>query len=144
MRGFELMQNFLQKVMIFMQGRYGSDQLNISILVVVLVLNLVNVFVFNFIASLVISLIGYALIGFAVFRMLSRNIERRRAENTAFLPVYNAVTGWFKLTVKKFRERKEYRYVKCPVCKAQLRVRNVKGKHTVRCPRCSNEFKKKI
>ena len=144
MRGFELMQNFLQKVMIFMQGRYGSDQLNISILVVVLVLNLVNVFVFNFIASLVISLIGYALIVFAVFRMLSRNIERRRAENTAFLPVYNAVTGWFKLTVKKFRERKEYRYVKCPVCKAQLRVRNVKGKHTVRCPRCSNEFKKKI
>lgn len=138
------MQNFLQKVMIFMQGRYGSDQLNISILVVVLVLNLVNVFVFNFIASLVISLIGYALIVFAVFRMLSRNIERRRAENTAFLPVYNAVTGWFKLTVKKFRERKEYRYVKCPVCKAQLRVRNVKGKHTVRCPRCSNEFKKKI
>lgn len=138
------MQNFLQKVMIFMQGRYGSDQLNISILVVVLVLNLVNVFVFNFIASLVISLIGYALIVFAVFRMLSRNIERRRAENTAFLPVYNAVTGWFKLTVKKIRERKEYRYVKCPVCKAQLRVRNVKGKHTVRCPRCSNEFKKKI
>lgn len=138
------MQNFLQKVMIFMQGRYGSDQLNISILVVVLVLNLVNVFVFNFIASLVISLIGYALIGFVVFRMLSRNIERRRAENTAFLPVYNAVTGWFKLTVKKFRERKEYRYVKCPVCKSQLRVRNVKGKHTVRCPRCSNEFKKNI
>ena len=138
------MQNFLQKVMMFMQGRYGGDQLNIAIIVLVLLLNFVNVFVFNFIASLVISLIGLALVGLIVFRTLSRNIERRRAENNAFLPVYNAVVGWFKLTIKKFRERKEYRYVKCPVCKSQLRVRNVKGKHTVRCPRCSNEFKKNI
>ena len=138
------MQNFLQKVMMFMQGRYGSDQLNTSILAVVLLLTLVNTFVFNFIASIIISLSVFALLGWATFRSLSRNIEKRRAENTAFLPVFNAVTGWVKLTIKKFRERKEYRYVKCPVCKSQLRVRNVKGSHTVRCPRCSNEFKKKI
>ena len=138
------MQNFIYKLMAFMQGRYGNDQLNTSIFVIILVLNVVNIFVFNFIASLVISIIGYALFALAIFRMLSRNIERRRAENNVFMPAYNAVVNWFKLTIKKFRERKEYRYVKCPVCKSQLRVRNVKGNHTVRCPRCSKEFKKKI
>ena len=138
------MQEFLQKIMVFMQGRYGHDQLNTSILVLVIILNLVNVFVFAIVPSTIISVIGYALIVYAVFRMLSRNIEKRKAENRVILPAYNAVANWVKLSIKKFRERKEYRYVKCPDCKAQLRVRNVKGKHTVKCPRCSKEFKKKI
>ena len=138
------MRGLMQKFAMFMQGRYGSDQLNISLMVLFFVIWIVNVFVFNSIASLVLSVLEIVIIAITLFRSFSRNITKRSAENRAFLPVYNAVTGWFKLTHKKFRDRKDYRYIKCPMCKSQLRVKNNKGKHTVRCPRCSNEFQKKI
>lgn len=138
------MRNFMQKFMIFMQGRYGTDKLNHSLFVLFLVLWLVNIFVFNRTASLIIYIVELIILGLIIFRSLSRNIVARSAENRKFLPIYNAVTGWFKLTYKKIKDRKYYRYIKCPVCKAQLRVKNKKGKHTVRCPRCGSEFDKTI
>lgn len=127
-----------------MQGRYGTDKLNNFLFVVFLVLWFINIFVFALVPTLIIDAFEIAVIVIIIFRSLSRNIAKRSAENRAFLPLYNAVTGWFKLTGKKIRDRKEYRYLKCPVCKAQLRVRNVKGKHRVRCPKCGSEFDKKI
>lgn len=138
------MRNLLQKFAIFMQGRYGTDTLNNCLLGVVLVLWIVNIFVFNFTATLIIDLIQLAVIGLIVFRSLSRNIAKRSAENRKFLPFYNAVKNWCTLNWKKFKDRKEYRYLRCPVCKAQLRVKNRKGNHTVRCPKCGSEFNKKI
>ena len=122
------MRNLMQKFAVFMQGRYGTDQFSRFLLGVALVMVAFEI----------------AIIVITVFRSLSRNISKRSAENRAFMPVYNAVAGWFKLTYKKIRDRKEYRYLKCPICKAQLRVRNVKGKHRVHCPKCGSEFDKKI
>ena len=127
-----------------MQGRYGTDKLNNFLFVVFLELWFINIFVFALVPTLIIDAFEIAVIVIIIFRSLSRNIAKRSAENRAFLPFYNTVTGWFKLTGKKIRDRKEYRYLKCPICKAQLRVRNVKGKHRVRCPKCGSEFDKKI
>ncbi|MEE1318626.1 MAG: MJ0042-type zinc finger domain-containing protein [Ruminococcus sp.] len=138
------MRNLMQKIAIFMQGRYGMDTLNNFLVAVFFVLWVVNIFVFNRVASLVIDLLQLTVAGLVIFRMLSRNINKRSLENRKFTPVYNAVKNWFKLTIRKFKERKDFRYLKCPVCKAQLRVKNKKGKHTVRCPRCGSEFEKKI
>lgn len=138
------MRSFFQKIAIFMQGRYGTDKLNNTLFVLFFVLWIVNIFVFNRVASYIIDIFELLVIALIIFRALSRNITARSAENRKFLPVYNAVVGWFKLTFKKFKDRKNYRYVKCPVCKAQLRVKNKKGNHTVRCPRCGSEFNKKI
>lgn len=138
------MRNILQKFAIFMQGRYGTDTLNNCLLGVILVLWIVNIFVFNFTATLIIDLIQLAVIGLFIFRSLSRNIAKRSAENRKFLPFYDTVKNWCTLTWKKIKDRKEYRYLKCPVCKAQLRVKNRKGNHTVRCPKCGSEFNKKI
>lgn len=138
------MRNLMQKFAIFMQGRYGMDTLNNFLVAVFFVLWIINIFVFNTIASLVIDLLELAVIIFMFFRMLSRNINKRSLENRKFTPLYNSLKNWFSLTIRKFKERKDFRYLKCPVCKAQLRVKNKKGKHTVRCPRCGSEFEKKI
>ena len=138
------MRGLLQKFAIFMQGRYGTDTLNNCLLGSVLVLWLVNIFVFNFTATLIIDLIQFAVVGLIIFRSLSKNITKRSAENRKFLPFYNKVKNWCALTWKKFKDRKDYRYLRCPVCKAQLRVKNKKGNHTVRCPKCGSEFNKKI
>lgn len=138
------MQNVIQKIMVFMQGRYGTDKLNNAIFIVMMLFWLVNVFVFDPLASLILTLIELALFGLYLFRALSKNIVKRSAENRKFMPLYNKVSSWIKLTIRKFKDRKEYRYLKCPSCKAQLRVKNKKGKHTVKCPKCANEFEKRI
>ena len=138
------MRNFFEKIMIFMQGRYGMDSLNGFIMGLSFVIWVVNIFVFNRLAHYIIMVVQLLLIGLFIFRMLSRNITMRSAENRRFQKVYEPVKNWVQLTYKRIRDRKDYRYLKCPVCKAQLRVKNIKGRHNVRCPKCRSEFEKKI
>lgn len=134
------MRKFIQKIYAFMQGRYGYDQLNTAILIVWAILFVLNLFLRNWI----VQLIEIIPVGLLLFRMLSKNINKRMYENRKYLAIYEKVTGFFKLQAKKFKERKTARYIKCPYCKAQLRVPARKGKHTVRCPKCKGEFKKRI
>ena len=138
------MRNFFEKIMIFMQGRYGMDSLNGFILVLSFVIWTVNIFVFNRLAHYIIMVVQLLLVALFIFRMLSRNVTMRSAENRRFQKVYEPVKNWVQLTYKRIRDRKDYRYLKCPVCKAQLRVKNIKGRHNVRCPKCRSEFEKKI
>lgn len=138
------MRNFFEKIAMFMQGRYGMDTLGGFLIALTFVIWFVNIFVFNIFAHYILFLVQLAVLGLVVFRALSRNITMRNKENLTFIKFYNPVKNWFKLTSKRFRDRKDYRYLKCPVCKAWLRVRNKKGKHRVRCPKCGSEFDKNI
>lgn len=138
------MRNFFEKFIMFMQGRYGMDSLNGFILVLSFVIWTVNIFVFNRLAHYIIMVVQLLLVALFIFRMLSRNVTMRSAENRRFQKVYEPVKNWVQLTYKRIRDRKDYRYLKCPVCKAQLRVKNIKGRHNVRCPKCRSEFEKKI
>ncbi len=138
------MRNFFEKFMMFMQGRYGMDSLNGFILVLSFVIWTVNIFVFNRLAHYIIMVVQLLLVALFIFRMLSRNVTMRSAENRRFQKVYEPVKNWVQLTYKRIRDRKDYRYLKCPVCKAQLRVKNIKGRHNVRCPKCRSEFEEKI
>ena len=138
------MRNFFEKIMVFMQGRYGMDTLNGFILALSFVIWTVNIFVFNRLAHYIIMVVQLLLVALFIFRMLSRNITMRSAENRKFQRVYEPVKNRVQLTYKRIRDHKDYRYIKCPVCKAQLRVKNIKGRHNVRCPKCKSEFEKKI
>lgn len=133
-----------QRIRRFMEGRYGIDALNIFLAALMLLVWLVNVFVWNRPASWILFGIELALMTLVILRMLSRNFNRRSLENRRFRAVYDPVKNWIALQFKKFRGRKEYKYLKCPHCKAQLRVKNQKGEHGVRCPKCRNEFQVKI
>lgn len=138
------MMNFLQRLQVFMQGRYGLDTLNKFLIGLSFVLNIINIFVFNRLAHFIILLVIMLVVALLVFRVLSRNIVGRSAENRAFLKVYEPVKKWITFNIRRFKDRETYRYRKCPACKASLRVRNKKGVHTVRCPKCKYEFKTKI
>lgn len=138
------MRGFLQRIAIFMQGRYGNDKFNNFLYIVFLVLWFINILVWNITATLVLDLLMLAVLIYALFRALSCNINKRSLENRTFTKIFDSVKNWLTLTQKKFRDRKDFRYIKCPVCKAQLRVKNKKGNHVVRCPRCGSEFDKKI
>lgn len=139
------MRNFLYKFSAFMQGRNGFDELGGALIVLSLVLNILSRFFFAFfwirnglqIASLLIF-------GYCIFRFLSTNLYQRSKENDIFKPAIRGVVDFFKLTYKRFRDGRTHRYYKCPQCKAQLRVKNIKGKHTIRCPKCGTHFEKTI
>lgn len=138
------MNNFLYKIQAFMRGRYGFDELNGTMLALSIILSIISRFVFNFPARMIIELISLALFALCIFRALSRNCYQRGKENDLFKPIYIKVKDFFILTYKKFRDGRTHRYYKCPSCKAQLRVKNVKGKHTIRCPKCGYQFQKTI
>ncbi len=135
------MMRFFQKIAVFMQGRYGMDALNGFILALAGVCWLANIFVWAPVPSMILWGVEMALLVLAVLRMLSRNINMRSLENRRFRTVFDPVKNWVLLRIKKIRERKDFRYLKCPYCKAQLRVKNQKGVHGVRCPKCRGEFR---
>lgn len=123
-----------------MQGRYGHDKLNTFIWIVAAVLYTVNLFVRSPILVIVILLVG----ALAVFRSLSTNINRRLYENNRFVSIYSAVADFFKRQYMKIRDFKTHRYLRCPHCKAQLRLKKRTGVQHIHCPRCGQDFKKNI
>ena len=84
------------------------------------------------------------LIGLAVFRALSTNINKRLYENNRYLSICTAVSDFFKRQYMKVRDFKTHRYVRCPFCKAQLRLKKRTGVQQIHCPRCGEDFKKNI
>ncbi len=123
-----------------MQGRYGNDKLNTFIWIIAGGLYVINLFVRNPILVIIVLLLG----ALAIFRALSTNITKRLYENNRFLSVYNVVTGFFKRQFMKIRDFKTHRYVTCPYCKAQLRLKKRTGIQQIHCPKCGKDFKKNI
>ena len=134
------MRNIMQKIYVFMQGRYGNDQLNNFLFVLWLIDYAVNLFV----RSWTLRIIGLLIIVLWFYRTLSKNITKRMAENRVYQSIFGRIKNFFSIQVKRIKEFKTASYVKCPDCKAQLRVKRIKGVHTVRCPKCRKEFRKRI
>ena len=123
------MNGFFDKLQRFMAGRNGYDRLCLISFFVYTALVIANIFVH----SLIIYIIEWLILGYIIFRMLSRNVYQRQRENMFFVRQKN-----------KIRDIKTHRYIKCKNCKAKLRVKRKKGKHNVRCPKCGKVFETNI
>ena len=66
----------------FMNGRYGSDQLNMALLILSILVSLIGGIFFN--RSIVVSLIVYALSIIIIYRGFSKKIYKRQQENLKF------------------------------------------------------------
>lgn len=127
--------NFLRR---FMAGRYGTDQLNNTLVILYVVLYLISIIA----RWSVLYWVALVLVFVTLFRTLSRQIDRRRAENAKFLQL----VGPMKRKLKNFKVRvrdKDHRYFKCPNCKQQMRVPRGKGRITVHCRSCGATFEEK-
>lgn len=127
--------NFIQRLMV---GRYGGDQLSVFLLALYLVLYLISAFLH----SAILSTLSMLLALWCIFRMFSRRIDKRRAENAKFMAVAGPAIRWVKLRRTIHRD-KEHRYFKCPNCGQQLRAPRGKGKITVNCRNCGVSFEEK-
>ena len=122
----------------FLYGRYGTDQLNLMLLILGVVLTLFGRLYFG-----LLYLAGDGLFLWALFRTFSRNISARQRENQKFLRLSAPVRSWTSLQIRRFRERKQYKYFRCPVCKQQLRAPRGRGKIEVTCQKCRHVFQTK-
>ena len=83
-----------------------------------------------------------ALIVLSLYRSLSRDLERRRAENARFLQLVRPAARWWNTFRVRAHDR-EHRYFKCPNCGQQMRVPRGKGRITVHCRSCGAAFEEK-
>ncbi|NBI67738.1 hypothetical protein D1646_13185 [Pseudoflavonifractor sp. 60] len=130
-----MIRNAIQR---FMYGRYGNDQLNLFLMSVYLLLYLV----FLLTRWELLYWASFLLLLVTLVRLLSRNLERRRMENTRFLRSVNPFMSWLRLRRTIHRD-KEHIYFKCPNCGQRLRVPRGRGKITVTCRSCGASFQEK-
>lgn len=127
----------------FMYGRYGTDRLNMFLLIVLIVCAGLNLFVRNGYFSIGMSSWETLLIVLIYYRMFSRNIQKRYAENQKYLSLENKVKRFFGRTKYIQEQRKDFHIYTCPQCRQKIRIPKGKGKISVRCPKCGAEFVKK-
>lgn len=115
----------------FMQGRYGSDKLNRTLIWVAFGAYIVSLLIPIALVKLALILASYVLIVWSFVRMLSRNTYKRYQENRKYLQF-----------IERFKDR-EHRYYDCPRCRQPVRVPRGKGKIAISCPKCREKFIRK-
>ena len=126
-------------IMRFMQGRNGMDNLANHALWTGLIMLIVNMFL----GMPLVSLLGNVLYFYALFRVLSRNISKRHAENERYVHFLNNWQKELKQFFMRLKGTKEYKYFRCPSCKNRLRLRRGSGEKHITCPVCKHQFDQK-
>lgn len=126
----------------FMAGRNGADQLARFVSIVSCVLLLVSMFIRSGIGT-ALWVIAFALLIYSYFRMFSKNTAKRYAENAKFLTLKYKVTNWFSRKKDRVKQMKTHRFYPCPQCGITTRIPKGKGKIKITCPKCGNQFIRK-
>ena len=123
----------------FMSGRYGSDQLNLTMVIGALIVTTIG----SLSGVYFLTLAADALLLLAIFRMFSKDRYRRAHENQMYREktqkVRRAATAW----VNRVKNSRKYPYYTCPKCKQRLRVPRGVGNITITCKQCGTKFDKK-
>ena len=149
--------NFRNRIYRFMQGRNGVDALAKFLNRVSLVCLLVAI-VFTFvslvclrheavIASNVFRILYYVVYGVGILlcvlwiaRVFSRNVAKRQAENTRYLYRTQKIRRKFASLKQQWKDRKTFKYFRCPNCRQRIRAPRHKGKIRVTCSKCGHIF----
>ena len=145
------MFNFIQRIIAFMQGRNGIDRLGMFTMLMYLLFNGIKM-CFRFFMPVYFFLWGVAIIFLVltVFRVLSKNLERRRHEALSFerfLVRINfdgfvfAVNKKLKRLSVRLAQIRTHRFRTCPQCKRHLRLSRKRGVRHITCPECGRKFK---
>ena len=115
----------------FMQGRYGTDKLNMAILTAGVIACVLAMILRIPVVNLLLTVFSYVCMLWAIFRMLSRQTYKRYEENRKYLRFLEQIKD------------KNHRYYACPRCRQTVRVPKGKGKISITCPKCKEKFIKK-
>ena len=131
---------FLERVKLklrsMMIGRNGVDRLSMHMLWLGIGLLLVATMT----ASYIVNIVAMVIYVLAVLRIFSKNTTKRSAENRYYVNKVWQIKKAATHRRNRFKNRKEYRYFKCPNCKAWLRVPRKAGQVKVTCGKCGHQF----
>lgn len=126
----------VDKIRRFLYGRNGLDDLAKLSLILSIIVFLIYGFWPRGIVKAILSFVTWGLMGYAYFRILSKNVYKRVRENKKYLGMINmAKTRW--------KQRKTHKFYRCPKCKTWLRVPKGRGRITITCVKCATKFDKK-
>ncbi len=145
-----MLNRFRNAISRFLYGRYGADNLYNALFVLELILlfaaTVLNIFgtvkpVLAWI-SIGFYVLAIGLIAWSIFRFFSRNIQKRRRENEAWL----RFKGKFRKKPKTRlpADTADHIFRACPHCKSTLRLPRQTGRHEAKCPRCGKTFRVKV
>ena len=129
----------------FMYGRNGMDQLNRALFWVYIALwlagSILSVMGLDALSA-IFNVVLYVLLVVIVFRMFSKNLYKRREENSKFLQktwkIRSQIGG-----AKARHADKDHKYFTCKQCKTICRVPVGKGKIIITCPKCRAQIQAK-
>jgi len=127
------------KLIRFMQGRYGNDQLNRFLSVACMILLILSMIV----KSGIMYYVAIAMLVWQMFRTFSRNIPKRYAENQKYLAMSSKVRYAWAKKKNELKQLKTHHIYRCPGCKQKIRVPRGRGRIEIRCPKCRQTFIKK-
>ncbi|MBQ8627627.1 MAG: hypothetical protein IJ419_15910 [Agathobacter sp.] len=128
-----------EKFMRFMQGRNGVDELSKALNVIILVLLVISLFT----GWGILYAIALLLMIYMYFRVFSKNIPKRYAENQKYRNLRYDMTIKWNNKKKEWAQRKIYRFYRCPMCRQKVRVPKGRGRICITCPKCRTEFVKR-
>ena len=134
---FQRLRNALSR---FMYGRNGADQLGLCIIWVAILLDVISMLTKNTAVSGVVGMITTVLVLWALFRVFSRNVYKRREENGKYIRARYKVSAALRVRHERWVQRKDYKFFTCPNCKTVCRVPVGKGKIVITCPKCGREI----
>ncbi|MFG6356695.1 MAG: hypothetical protein K1W26_07730 [Acetatifactor sp.] len=127
-----------EKMMRFMQGRYGNDRLGQVMLILAMVCLVLSLFRIPFISTL-----GLVILLLTYYRMFSRQIGKRAAENQKYLRLEWKLRAKWQRRKQALAQNKTHRVYKCPSCRQKIRVPRNRGRIAITCRKCGTEFIKK-
>ena len=133
--GYQLQRRLAQ----MLYGRNGFDDFARTCNAIAVILLVINIFA----QSVIIYFLWVAFFGYSIFRVNSKNIPKRYAENQKFLSMTEVPRKYLKLIRLQWRDRSVSRYYLCKGCHQQIRVPKGKGRIEIRCPKCGERFIRK-
>ena len=117
-----------EKLIRFMMGRYGIDQLGQFLAVATFLLMVLGIFTHP-----IVYYIGIAGMIYMYFRIFSKNRLKRSAENR----------NWLDKKKRVWNLKKTHKVFRCPTCKQKIKVPKGRGKIEIRCQKCDTRFVKR-
>lgn len=121
----------------FMTGRNGMDNLAWHALWGSVICSFLSMFL------PLVGLLSTVLLAYSVFRVLSRNIAARQAENSRYILFTEKVSREAKQFFLRLKGMKTHKYFRCPSCRNRLRMKRGSGEKTITCPVCRSQFQQK-
>lgn len=126
----------------FMYGRNGFDLFSRFLTYFALVLVVLQLLIGGAVGK-VLWYLAIAVLIYDYFRVFSRNLSKRREENAKYYQYRMKVINGFRDWKDRRRQSRDFKFFRCPSCRAMLRVPRGKGKIRVTCRKCGTAFERK-